>query len=138
MKNTNLSQKVVRATSVLLLLLSFGVVATAQRGYRWEYLGSANVDGGVDHDLIQVSTPDKFRALQLGIENGAIEFQRVVAHFENGESQELRIRQRIPAGGRTRAIDLRGEKRHVRSVEFWYAKANWRSAKPKVNLYGVR
>jgi hypothetical protein len=104
---------------------------------RWEILGQANVDGRVDHDRIVVNNPGSFRALQLGIRNGTIEFQRVVVHFENGEDQELQIRQRITAPGKTRVIDLPGNRRRIQSAEFWYSKADWRS-RPLVNLWGLR
>ncbi len=46
------------------------------------------------------------------------------------------MRDLIPAGGRTRIIDLPGERRIIRSVDLWYGKANW-TKRPKVSLYGV-
>jgi hypothetical protein len=45
------------------------------------------------------------------------------------------VRERIPAGGQTRPIDLRGERRDINSVELWYGKGNWRN-RPAVDLYG--
>ena len=137
MKQSMISRKVIRIVSLLVLLCSFSVAADAQRG-RWVFLGSANVDGGRDHDVIRVNALGAFTALQLGIRGGAIEFQRVVVHFENGGEQELQIRDRIRAGGRTRTIDLKGERRRIESVEFWYGKPNWRSGRPQVSLWGRR
>jgi hypothetical protein len=126
---------------VVLLLLSLSNSAGAQRHYeedsRWENLGRAYVDGRVDHDRIVVNEKASFRALQLGVKGGTIEFQRVVVHFENGADHQLDIRERIPEHGKTRVIDLPGDRRHIRSVEFWYAKEHWRS-KPYVNLWGRR
>lgn len=104
--------------------------------YRWEYLGQAHVDGKNDHDIIQVNQ-DGFRAIQIGVKGGAIEFQRVIVHFENGQDFPADIRYRINSGGRTRAIDLPGERRRIKSVEFFYSKANWRT-RPSVNLWGAR
>jgi len=34
------------------------------------------------------------------------------------------------------AVDLRGRGRFIKSVEFWYEKANWGSTRPTVSLYG--
>ncbi|HZS09450.1 MAG TPA: hypothetical protein VFD58_31765 [Blastocatellia bacterium] len=122
---------------VLLLLLSFGQLSYAQRAGRWIYLGEANVDGRADHDRISVGRDEgRFRRIQIRVERAPIEFQRVVVHYENGGDEELEIRDRIPAGGETRAIDLRGGDRVIRSVEFWYARANWGSRRPKLRLYG--
>ena len=104
---------------------------------RWENLGRGYVNSRVDHDTIFVNTRGSFTALQLGIKGGAIEFQRVVVHFENGEDHQLDIRDRISDGGKTRVIDLPGDRRHIRSVEFWYSKENWR-ARPLVNVWARR
>lgn len=105
---------------------------------RWAYLGNSHVDGMRDHDEIHVGRQDgQFRAIQLRISGGAIDFQRVVVHFGNGSQEEILFRERIPAGGITRAIDLPGERRIIHSVELWYSKENWHR-RPKVSLYGMR
>src|SRR5262249_6719269 len=66
-----------------------------------------------------------------------VEFYRVVVRFGNGTNEEVEVRERIPAGGQTRAIDLRGNDRVINSIEFFYGKANWRpGARPRVTLYG--
>jgi hypothetical protein len=128
----------IRLASALFLLFSLSVASNAQRREgRWEYLGQSHVDGKVDHDKIHVDARGGFRAIQLEVRGGAIEFRRVVVHFENGADHQVDIRERIPGGGRTRAIDLPGDRRNIRSVELWYEKANWR-ARPSVKLYGRR
>jgi hypothetical protein len=71
------------------------------------------------------------------VSGGAINFERVIVHFGNGSQEELVVRQRIPAGGRTRPIDLPGERRVIQSVELWYSKDSWHR-RPRVDLYGIR
>jgi hypothetical protein len=136
------SQRLICAVGSLLLLVSLAAVSAAQgRDYdrrnegRWQQLGRSHVDGRNDHDRIVVNNGEWFRSLQLEVRGGAIEFQRVVVHFDNGADHTLDIRYRIPDGGRTREIDLPGDRRRIRSVEFWYSKEGWRS-RPYVNLYG--
>jgi hypothetical protein len=117
-------------------LAMLAATASAQRG-REVYLGEANVDGPRDHDNIVVTErAGKFRSIQLRVERGPIEFDRVVVHFGNGTSERIQTRFRIRAGDSTRWIDLPGERRVIESVELWYAKANIFSAKPKVRLFG--
>ena len=130
-------QKVIRAVGSLSLVFSLSVIANAQRG-AWEYLGKSRVDGNVDHDKISVNNGGTFRAIQLGIKGGSIAFQRVVVHFENGQDYDVQVRERIPAGGRTRPIDLPGDRRRTKSVEFRYEKASYGSNKPFLNLWGRR
>jgi hypothetical protein len=79
----------------------------------------------------------EYRAIQIKVEKGPIVFDHVVAHFGNGSSDPISIRTRIPAGGQTRVIDLPGNRRVIESVEFWYERGNWASAKPKVRLFGM-
>lgn len=130
------SRKWLHVMGLLVLLFGLGVAADAQMG-RWQSLGMAYVDGGRDHDVIRVNARGAFTALQLGIKGGEIDFQRVVVHFENGGQQELEVRDHIRAGGKTRVIDLNGNRRRIESVEFWYGKPNWRS-RPRVQLWGRR
>jgi hypothetical protein len=61
----------------------------------------------------------------------------VVVRYGNGQTEELAVRDRIPAGGATRVIDLPGDRRVIESVDLWYGKARWEH-RPKVTLLGLR
>jgi hypothetical protein len=52
----------------------------------------------------------------------------------NGTSEEIEVRDRIPAGGQTRDIDLRGGDRSINSVEFFYGDSRYRGT--GVSLHG--
>jgi hypothetical protein len=120
----------------LLVLLAFAVSVPADED--WIFLGEAHVDGAVDHDNIKVGVENgRFHAIQLRVSGGAIEFQRVVVHFGNGTQEDIVVRERIPSGGRTRAIELPGELRVIQSLELWYSKEPWEK-RPTVRLYGSR
>ena len=130
--------KKIYVTSAIAFLFIFALGVSARPRERWTYLGNAHVDGRVDHDVIRVGASDgRFRAIQLRVSGGAIEFGRLVVHFGNGTAEELGIRERILNGGATRAIDLPGERRIIESVELWYGKEHW-ERHPKVSLYGIR
>jgi hypothetical protein len=122
----------------ILFLFGCSVIAHAQPVEAAVYLGEANVDGSIDHDNIVVTrAKGRFRAIQLRIEKNAIEFDRVIIHFGNGEATPIQIRNRIPAGGETRVIEIPGPARFIQSVEFYYARGNWSGPKPKVRLFGI-
>ena len=132
-----LNRQVVLALGALLMLM-LSASAYAQYGEHWTYLGDAHVDGGRDHDDIQVGRHDgRFRAIQLRVTGGEIFFERVIVHYGNGQNEELIIRDRIPSGARTRPIDLPGDRRVIQSVELWYGKGRWEH-RPKVSLFGLR
>ena len=123
-----------------LILAAIAVQPSSAQAGRWIYLGEANVDGGSDHDRIKVGGGrGTFRALQIGVERAAIDFHYILFHFENGSQDRLELRGTVPAGGRSRVIDLKGNNREIDSVEIWYARGNWgNSQKPKMRLYGRR
>jgi len=142
--------KYMRLVLGLLFILSVGGAVSAQRPARWAsetpqmygrwvYLGQSNVDGRVDRDRISVGRGrGRFQRIQIRVDRAPIEFHRVIVHYANGRSEEVNVRQRIPAGGQTRAIDLRGDDRNIDSVEFFYARGGWRYGRsPRVRLYGV-
>jgi hypothetical protein len=111
-------------------------VAPAAHAADWVYLGQAHVDGQHDHDNIEVGkAAGTYRFLQIRVANGPIEFDHIVVHYGNGESETLQVRDVIRAGHHSRAIPLSGN-RIVQSFELWYAKANPASGKPEVNLWG--
>jgi hypothetical protein len=142
----------VRIAIALFLTVTFSQLSFAQnRGFgngfgtrndndnrygRWEYLGESNVDGRFDHDTIEVGRDEgRFRSIQIRVSNAPINFQRVIVRYENGTSEVLQFRNRVPAGGQTRVFDLRGRNRAIDSVEFYYSRTNWFSGKPKVRLF---
>jgi hypothetical protein len=96
------------------------------------------VDGAADHDNIVVTgSRGAFRAILIRVQKAPIEFDRVVVHYGDGDSEPIHIRSRIPAGGQTRVIDLPGSRRIIRSVEFWYARASRSPRRPRVRLFGM-
>jgi hypothetical protein len=127
--------KSIRAAGLTVFLFSVSSISFAQR---WSYLGEANVDGAVDHDNIVVTAErGEFRAIQIRVEKAPIEFERVIVHYGEGDSEPIFIRSRIPAGGHTRIIDLPGNRRIIKSVELWYARASGSPRRPKVRLFGI-
>lgn len=87
----------------------------------WEKLGQREVDGKADHDAIAVGREDgKFKSIQLQVEGSAIEMFDVKVTFENGTSFEPKMRLVFDKNTRSRVIDLPGEKRIIKKVEFRY------------------
>jgi len=130
-------RKLLMGAVSLFVLLALSATLRAQRE-EWVFLGDRHVDGQIDHDVIHVGRVEgKFRAIQFRVEGGAVEFDRVVVHFGNGTEERLDVRERVPGGGHTHAIDLPGDRRRIESVEMWYSKARWEH-RPKVALFGIR
>lgn len=112
----------------------------AQPGGKWVYLGEANLDGSADHDRIQVGqSKGPFRRIQILVENAEVRFDRVLVRYGVGSSSPVSLASQIRAGGRTREIDLPGDRRWIESVDVWYRRANWSMGRrPKIRLFGIR
>ncbi len=120
---------------VLLILVLVAPIANAKR---WMLLGTAHVDKNDDHKTIHVGNEaGQFHKIQLRVNGGAIDLQRLVVHFGDGTKEELAVADRVRSGGKTPELDLPGERRTIDSVELWYSK-EYADTRPEVSLYGTR
>lgn len=114
--------------STKLLLAAVGAAAflptpaAAQRG--WALLGVREVSDRVDRDVIRVRARRSFSQARFCVSRSVIRFYDADIRFMNGGNQDVPLRARIPAGGCTRAIDLRGRGRFIESVAFTYEAAS--------------
>ncbi len=105
----------------------------------WDLLGSRQVNDRLDHDVIAVGADrGDFRRIKLTVQRASVDFHRVVVHFGNGSDQRIELRNTIAAGGESRAIDLEGNERVIRSVEFWYDANTIRGRRAQVRVFGLR
>jgi hypothetical protein len=109
------------------------------QGDAWVPLGQRAVTDRADHDAIAVTGEEgKFSSIKLRVRGAGVDFHRVVVHYRNGTTQKVELRNTIPAGGESRAIDLEGDDRVIRSVEFWYDARTVRGRRARVQLLGKR
>ncbi|MBK7537058.1 MAG: hypothetical protein IPI49_17185 [Myxococcales bacterium] len=88
---------------------------------RWDKLGERWVEGKVDRDSIHVGKADgRFRKLQLVVEHSALELYDLVVVFGDGSQFSPPTRLVFGPGSTSRVIDLPGDARVVRRVEFRY------------------
>lgn len=122
----------------LTLLFALTINTAAVPPQAWAFLGERSVTDRKDHDNIPVTAQrGQFRAIKLQVRNRAVDFRKVIVHFGNGADFEVELRHTIPAGGETRQIDLPGDRRNIRSVDFWYD-AKSAGAQAVVRLFGIR
>lgn len=104
---------------------------------RWEKLGERKVNYSADRDEIFVTAREgRFTALKIMVKKGGINMHKLVVHFGDGSSEELELRNEIPAGGESRVIDLPGKRRVIHHVVFWYDTKNFADRKAVVELWG--
>lgn len=127
---------------VLSVIFSFSLllatlVGTAESAKQWELLGRQEVNFRGDHDRIEVGRQEgRFKELQVKVEGAPIEMKKMVVTFGNDETFSPRLRPRFDANSRTRVIDLPGERRVIKSIDFDYASLNRREGRATVIVYG--
>ncbi|MFQ5448041.1 MAG: hypothetical protein ACE5FF_14030 [Saprospiraceae bacterium] len=104
---------------------------------RWEKLGQRKVNYALDRDEIMVTAREgRFTALKFKVRKGGINMHKMVVHYRNGGKQEIELRNRIPAGGESRVINLKGNKRIITKVVFWYDTKNFSMRRGTLELWG--
>jgi hypothetical protein len=117
--------------------------ATPTPGEKWEHLGIRPVDFRVDHDAILAAGQGAFRAIRIDVEGGSLEMFDVKITFGNGETFSPATRLLFSAGTMSRVIDLPGNARIIRRIDFFYRTtggllAGVGAPKATVHVYGRR
>lgn len=124
--------------SSILFVLAIGASAVSAQG--WVDLGTKEVKDRSEQDTWHVGGGQgEFRKIRLRVNQKAVRFYRLEVKFENGTTQNIELRNVIPAGGQTRIIDLVGNDRRIDKVDVWYeAQTPRRGVRSSVTLYGLR
>ena len=123
------------AAMILLVLLMAGVANAASQG-RWELLGERDVDFGKDHDTIDVGRHEgKFKELQIRVKDAPIEISNMVVTFDNDQKFNPKIKRRFAEGSGTHNIDLPGDRRVIKRIDFNYHSVNRREGHGKLQVY---
>ena len=106
----------------------------------WKLIGQTHADHAADHDTIIVQGPfDNFRKVKFKVTDAPLNMQRMVVTYDNGAPDNIDIRQNIPQGGESRAIDLKGVgKRSLRRIDFWYDTKGFLKGKADVTVFGMK
>jgi hypothetical protein len=106
----------------------------------WRLLGTVQASYKADHDIIIIAGPhDYFRKLKFKVTGADLQMERMLVRYDDGRSPEnIDIRYNIPQGGESRVIDLKGGKRKLKSVEFWYDTKGFLKGKANVSLVGIK
>jgi hypothetical protein len=104
---------------------------------KWEELGCQKVGFFADRDIIRVGRKEgKFSAIQLRVSGATVYVQDLKVVYERGSPDNIRVRAQIRAGGETRPLDLRGERRAIDRIELSYGSKPSTRGQPAVCVYG--
>lgn len=91
------------------------------RASNWDKLGERWVEGRIDRDQIKVGKKDgRFVAIAVVVEHSAVELYDMVVTFGDGSTWSPNTRLTFGQGTTSRVIDLPGDARFIKKVEFRY------------------
>ena len=95
----------------------------------WRKIAETTVDFEKDKDVLMVFGKDRFSKLQFMAMDAPIEITTMVVHYEGGTSDTITVDSRIEEGGRSRVIDLMGDKPEIGRIVLNYktSNENWQS-----------
>jgi hypothetical protein len=112
-----------------------GCIVVAHGG--WTLLGRREVDFGRDHDAIEVGRAEgRFRHLRFAVYGGDIELYDMRVTFGDGQSFHPELRFHFREGSDSQVIDLPGDARLIRRVDFVYRSTGRRQGKAVLSLFG--
>jgi hypothetical protein len=116
------------------MVMSFSI---SQGKANWEKLGSKVVNYGLEKDVIVVGAHEGgFTKLRIVVKGGAINMHKMTVNFANGTSQDVELKHNFSKASASREIDLAGEKRIIKTIEFVYDTKNLARSKAVVSVFG--
>lgn len=143
-----------KATSFLVLICIISISFSAQGQQRikrnngikngakagtWRDLGTVHAKHSGDQDALQVTGPhDYYRKIKLKVTDAPVNIHKLVVRYDDGAPENIDIRQEIPKNGESRIIDLRGGRRKLKSIEFWYDTKGILNGTSDVTVFGMK
>ena len=118
-----------------LLLVAPSAPATVRDN--WELLGSRRVSFAGEKDVITAKHQGRFRAIKLEVEGGNLDMYNIRLVFGDGTTFSPDTRVEFREGSWSRTIDLPGDARVIRRIEFWY-RSELRRGRATVKVYGIQ
>ncbi len=105
----------------------------------WERLGSRGVSFRAERDVIPAAGEGRFRAVRIAVSGGDLEMFDVRIVFGDGSVYSPATRLVFQEGSWSRVIDLPGEARIIRRIEFSYKSIRaTRDGRALVTVFGKR
>ena len=122
-------------TAAALAAIWMAAAAPVAAQTAWVKIGDRRVSDEVDRDTIRARGGEEFRQLMICVEQAPVRFHSITVRFQNGGTQDVRLRALVAAGRCSRFIDLRGRDRDVAAVDFVYESASLRGRPAQIELF---
>ena len=116
-KQMNRAMQIPIALAVVLALFALTPARGAEDEKDWKVMGDAQINRKSGTAQIDVGGEEGLaKRIKFEVRGTDVEFKKVTVSYENGDPEEIDIRDTVRRGGRTRAIDLKGGNRVIKKV----------------------
>ena len=132
----------------VLIIFGFNLMMSAQEvtdsavgaSDSWKVLGTVSAKLNADHISIVAAIPyDNFSQLKFRVTSSPLNMQRIIVKYDDGGAYEnADTRYTISQGGESRVIDIKGDKRKLKSVTIWYDPKSILHGRAVVTLLGIK
>lgn len=104
-----------------LATLAAAMPAAAQfGGGRWVTVATQTVNRTAETDIVTLRGNQRYSAMRLCAARRGIRIRDVDALYENGGRQDFQVRDFLPDGRCTRALDFKGKRRNIYQIRLRY------------------
>jgi len=123
---------------ILAFMVAFRAPSVQQRFEgKWEKLGEHTLT--LELHSGEFNFPENspvLSAIKIKSKKGAINLQRCMIHFANGEKTSIELRNDIAPGAESRAINLPGNSKPMTRFVFWYGVSQSGAEKAEIEIWG--
>lgn len=101
---------------------------------RWEKIGTQTVQKSSEKDDFRPSSRKSYSALKVMVRKNTVNFNKMTIYFENGQKQDIELRNIIKDGGESRIINLL-HKRRIDKIRFEYRTRNLIGSRAEVDVW---
>ncbi|MFN8253277.1 MAG: hypothetical protein U0V75_15525 [Ferruginibacter sp.] len=124
----------------LLLLITtlsgFHSANAPQQG--WRFIGDKIAAYGTDRDVLFVTGNDIYRQIKIKVTGAPLHIIDMDVYFENGDKQNVELKNHFRQGQESRVIDFPGGERRIKKIEFLYSTMGFVKGKARVAVWGKR
>jgi hypothetical protein len=128
--------KFITAFLFITALSSFNAPKSNMQG--WKFIGDKIAAYGVDRDVLFVTGNDFYRQVKIKVTGAPLHIIDMDVYFENGEKQNVVLKNRFRQGDESRVIDFPGGERRIKKIEFLYSTIGVIKGKARVAVWGKR
>ncbi|OAZ04097.1 hypothetical protein [Flavobacterium succinicans] len=101
---------------------------------KWEKIGTQTVQKTGEKDDFRPSNRKSYSALKVMVRKNTVNFNKMTIYFENGQKQDVELRNIIKDGGESRVINL-SFKRRIDKIRFEYRTRNLIGSRAEVDVW---